>query len=248
MVGSWRWRSLSPGRSAALFLPFSDLALYICGWAWLVHGGGEVWVWLDRRCCGLGSLLGGWTYLSGGCWRDSWNFIKTVLLHLGFNETFSSWIFSCISLVSFEILVNGGKTESFKPSRGLRQGDPLSSYLFIPGQEILSRLLDQELRQKSISGIKTSKRGPVITHVMYADDIILFSKATRNDATTISRILDKYCLWSGQLVNRNKSDIFFLQAHSKAYTKGYQKHPPYQVLEKRYHILRSASSLDQSPI
>nr|POF27247.1 transposon tx1 uncharacterized 149 kda protein [Quercus suber] len=140
--------------------------------------------------------------------RVSWKFIKTVLLHLGFNETFSSWIFSCISSVSFEILVNGGKTKSFKPSRRLRQGDPLSSYLFILGQEILSRLLDQELRQKKICGIKTSQRGLTITQVMYANDIVLFSKATKRDATNISQILDKYCLWSGQLVNRNKSSIF----------------------------------------
>lgn len=139
----------------------------------------------------------------------SWKFIKTILLHLGFNETFSSWIFSCISSVSFEILINGGKTASFKLSRGLRQGDPLSSYLFILGQEILSRLLNQELRQKSIRGIKTSKRGPIITHVMYADDIVLFSKATKKDATSISWILEKYCLWSGQLVKRSKSGIFF---------------------------------------
>lgn len=126
--------------------------------------------------------------------RVSWKFIKTVLLHLGFNETFSSYIFSYISSVSFEILVNGGKTESFKPSKGLRQGDPLSSYLFILGQEILLRLLDQEFRQKSISSIKTSKRGLIITHVMYADDIVLFSKATKKDATSISWILEKYCL------------------------------------------------------
>lgn len=98
---------------------------------------------------------------------------------------------------------------SFKPNRGLRQGDPLSSYLFILGQEILLRLLDQELRQKRICGIKTSKRGPVITHVIYADDIILFLKATKRDATNISRILDKYCLWLGQLVNKSKSSIFF---------------------------------------
>ena len=129
--------------------------------------------------------------------RVNWSFIQAVLLHLGFNQTVTSWIISCISSVSFEVLVNGGKTECFKPSRGLRQGDSLSSYLFILGQEILSRMLDSELRKKNLCGIKTSISGPTITHVMYADDIILFSKASRKDATTISRILEKYCSWSG---------------------------------------------------
>ena len=57
--------------------------------------------------------------------RVSWRFIQAVLLHLGFNQTFTGWIISCISSVSFEVLINGGKTESFKLGRDLRQGDPL---------------------------------------------------------------------------------------------------------------------------
>lgn len=124
--------------------------------------------------------------------RVNWKFIQAILLHLGFNETFTSWIISCISSVSFEVLVNGGKTESFKLGRGLRQGDPLSPYLFILGQEILSRLLESALRSKNLQGIKTSMSGPTITHVMYADDIVLFSKASRKDVETISGILEKY--------------------------------------------------------
>ncbi|XP_023903348.2 uncharacterized protein LOC112015206 [Quercus suber] len=136
--------------------------------------------------------------------RVSWRFIQAVLLHLGFNQTFTSWIISCISSFSFEVLVNGGKTESFKLGRDLRQGDPLSSYLFILGQEILFGMLDLELRNKNLYGIKTSKSGPTITHVIYADVIVLFSKASRKDVGTISRILEKYSLRFDQLVNKNK--------------------------------------------
>ena len=100
---------------------------------------------------------------------------------------------ACVSSISFEVMVNGGKFESFMPSRGLRQGDPLSPYLFIIGQEVLSRLLDQELRSRNIYGIKASPNGPAITHVMYADDIVLFSKASPKDAHNIVNVLDKYC-------------------------------------------------------
>ena len=126
--------------------------------------------------------------------RVSWEFIHIMLLHLGFNEVFSNWVLSCISSVSFEILVNGGKTEKFRPSRGLRQRDPLSPYLFILGQEILSRMLDHKLRQSNIKGIKTSISRPTITLVMYTDNIVLFSKATKKDVETISEILEKYNL------------------------------------------------------
>ncbi|KAK9990862.1 hypothetical protein SO802_025847 [Lithocarpus litseifolius] len=141
--------------------------------------------------------------------RVNWKFIQSILLHLGFNDTFTNWIIACVSSVTFEIMVNGGKTEKFKPSRGLRQGDPLSSYLFILGQEVLSRLLEKELMNKNFSGIKASQRGPTITHVMYADDIVLFSKAGIKDAHCLVRVLNKYCRWSGQRINFNKSGVFF---------------------------------------
>ena len=55
-------------------------------------------------------------------------------------------------------------------------------------------MLDHELRQSNIKGINTSKSGPTITHVMYADDIVLFSKTTKKDVETISEILEKYSL------------------------------------------------------
>ena len=55
----------------------------------------------------------------------NWDFLQVVLNKLGFDETFIGWIMACVSSMSFEVLVNGGKSEQFKPSRGLRQGDPL---------------------------------------------------------------------------------------------------------------------------
>lgn len=150
--------------------------------------------------------------------RVNWRFIKNVQLHLGFNEKYTNRVMACVSSILFEVLVNGGKFESFKPSRGLRQGDPLSPYLFIFGQEVLSRLIKHELNLKNIKGIKSSISSPTNTHVMYVDDIVIFSKASNRDVANLVKVLDKYYEWSGQSINRNKFGIFFSK-HTQSHTK-----------------------------
>ena len=115
----------------------------------------------------------------------------------------------CVTSVSYALLINGGKTKSFIPSRGLRQGDPLSPYPFILSQDILSRIIENQFNEGGLSGVKASIGSPTITHVMYADDIVMFSKATRNEASNLNHCIEKYCKWSGQLVNRNKSGLYF---------------------------------------
>ena len=141
--------------------------------------------------------------------RVNWCFLQVVLKNFGFDEKFVQWILECVSTVSFELLINGGKTGQFRPKRGLRQGDPLSPYLFILCQEVLSRILEKEFMEKNISGVKASIGSTPITHVMYMDDIVLFSKAYRREANAINDCLEKYCRWFGQLLNRAKSGIIF---------------------------------------
>ena len=141
--------------------------------------------------------------------RVNWNFLHVVLKNFGFDEKFMKWILECVSTMSFKLLINGGKTGQFRPKRGLRQGDPLSSYLFILCQEVLSRILEKEFKEKNISGVKASIGSTPITHVMYADDVVIFSKACRREANVINDCLEKYCRWSGQLLNRAKSGIIF---------------------------------------
>ena len=141
--------------------------------------------------------------------RVNWNFLQVVLKNFGFDEKFVKWILECVSTVSFELLINGGKIGQFRPKRGLRQGDLLSPYLFILCQEVFSRILEKEFMEKNISGVKASIGSTPITHVMYADDIVLFSKACRREANAINECLEKYCRWFGQLLNRVKSRIIF---------------------------------------
>uniref|UniRef100_A0A2N9HI48 Reverse transcriptase domain-containing protein n=1 Tax=Fagus sylvatica TaxID=28930 RepID=A0A2N9HI48_FAGSY len=137
----------------------------------------------------------------------NWGFLKVVLSQFGFSPIFICWIMECISSVSFSILVNGGITKIFHPSRGLRQGDPLSPYLFILGQEVLSRLIDREFLNGSISGVRMNVDGPSFTHVLYTDDIMLFAKASSREVQILDNCLESYCEWSRQRINRNKSGL-----------------------------------------
>lgn len=73
----------------------------------------------------------------------------------------------------------------------------------------MSRLLEKEFGLKNISGFKASVCAPPITHVMYAEDIVLFSKATRSNTTAIINCIQKYYNWSRQSLNNTKSGVFF---------------------------------------
>ena len=137
----------------------------------------------------------------------------------------------CVSSVSFSLLINGGKSEFFKPSRGLRQGDPLSPYLFMLCQDILSRLLHREFLNGNLSGVKAHICSPALTHVMYADDIVLFSKAKEKEVV-LNACLEKYCSWLGQLINRSKSGVTFSKSTSKPKTRSIKRELQMKCLKK----------------
>lgn len=141
--------------------------------------------------------------------RLEWNFVLCILKNCGFHQKFIRWIQQCISTVSMSVLINGSPTQTFKPSRGLRQGDPLSPYLFILSMEALSRLLHRAEMEGEIKGIRLSRGGPDISHLMFADDLLITIRASRNEMNYRKQTLDKFCEWSGQQVNIAKSGSFF---------------------------------------
>ena len=140
--------------------------------------------------------------------RMDWSFLIKVLQKLGFCPKFIEWVKECMQTVSFSVLVNNGPTEPFKPERGLRQGDPLSPYLFVIGAELLARKLQQmcNMNNKTV-GIPLARSGTKIPFLAFADDIIIFTKATQGACTLVRRTIDEYCSISGQKVNYHKSSF-----------------------------------------
>ncbi|XP_026417308.1 uncharacterized protein LOC113312787 [Papaver somniferum] len=141
--------------------------------------------------------------------RLEWSFILGMLKKLGFPEKFCKYIEQCIPTTKISILLNGSPTSAYNPTRGLRQGDPLSPYLFIIAMDYLSRLLVNDASNHAISGVKAARNAHAITHLLFADDILIFTKADRHNVTGILNTLNQFSNISGQLLNLNKSSVYF---------------------------------------
>jgi hypothetical protein len=141
--------------------------------------------------------------------KMEWPFILTIMKKLGFHPTWISWIETCISSSSFSILINGSSFGRFSLGRGLRQGDPLSHFLFILGSIVLSHMLQRKKHLDNIRSLKIARNNPAIHHLLFADDLLIFGKASISEASSFKLCLDKYYLWSGQTINASKSSIRF---------------------------------------
>jgi hypothetical protein len=107
----------------------------------------------------------------------SWDYLRMVLIEVGFGIHMTNWILACVNSTSFVVLVNGKDTDFLRSGRDLRQGFPLSSLLFILVMESLSLLLKQSQRQCIINGIKVARITKIL-HILFIDDIFLLSKAS----------------------------------------------------------------------
>ena len=141
--------------------------------------------------------------------RVNWLFILKILQAYGFPNTWVQLIQQCITTVSYRLLINGTVTPTFYPKCGLRQGDPLSPYLFLFCMDILSRMTSLRTDMRYFQGIKIGKQGPTISHLFFADDALFFFKASEKACHAVNSVVSRFCLISGQMINRQKSFVKF---------------------------------------
>ena len=138
----------------------------------------------------------------------NWNFLMKVLRKMGFGSRWEEWMRWCISTAKFSILINGVPAGFFSNSKGLRQGDPLSPYLFVLGMEVLSTMISRAGEGGFISGCRMRGRGGdelTVSHLLFADDTLIFCKARREQLTNLSWILAWFEAASGLRINLAKS-------------------------------------------
>lgn len=105
-------------------------------------------------------------------------------------------------------MLNGSPYGLFTPQHGLKQVDPLSPFLFILAAEVLMRLLNRAEAQGLLHGIKVARHAPSVSHLMFADDLLVFFHANGREATEIQNILCRNAKWSGQLINHSKFVVY----------------------------------------
>ncbi|GJT64892.1 RNA-directed DNA polymerase, eukaryota, reverse transcriptase zinc-binding domain protein [Tanacetum coccineum] len=139
----------------------------------------------------------------------NWLFIEEIMIRFGFPSKMVSWIMTCIANPKFTICVNGERYGYFRCGRGLRQGDPISPYIFTIIIEILNFIVKDEIRKESsfkyLFGCKQLK----ITHLCFADDLIMLCHGGTKSVQTIKKALDKFSAVLGLYPNLGKCTMFY---------------------------------------
>ncbi|XP_065616004.1 uncharacterized protein LOC136061741 [Quercus suber] len=141
--------------------------------------------------------------------RLEWSFVRDTLKLFNIPDYLVNVIMSCISSSSVAVLFNEGVLEESHPMRGIRQGDPLSPYLFIMCMEVHRLMIKDKCDSKLWDLVKASRGGLAFSHLLFADDLILFGKADKKNYTSIKEALDRFCELSRQKVNNGKSRVYF---------------------------------------
>ncbi|KAG7541208.1 Reverse transcriptase zinc-binding domain [Arabidopsis thaliana x Arabidopsis arenosa] len=137
-----------------------------------------------------------------------WDFILKILEAQNFPPLFLAWVKECISSPRFSISINGELAGFFPGKKGIRQGDPISPYLFILVMEVLSKLLDAAASNGHFR-LHPLCSSPRVTHLLFADDLLVFNDGARHSLSGIAEVMRQFKTLSGLDMNPTKSEIFF---------------------------------------
>lgn len=136
-----------------------------------------------------------------------WGFVINLLKAMNFPNVFIALVHQCITTTSFSIAINGELCGYFPETQCLRQGDSMSPYLFVLVMEAFSRLLQTRFDAGTI-GFHLNATEPEVTHLAFADDLMVFFDGTRSSLREINDTMALFSQWSGIRMNSSKMDLF----------------------------------------
>ncbi|KAM3331616.1 hypothetical protein ACQJBY_027530 [Aegilops geniculata] len=141
--------------------------------------------------------------------RLEWSFIVSALTRKGLHDHFINLVYACISSPTLSVVINGQPSHKFKSYRGIRQGCPMSPYLFVIAINELSITLNEAFVAHQLQGISLGPNCPSIHSLLFADDLLVCGQATLQEAQAMANRIQQFCAISGQTPNWSKS-LFFL--------------------------------------
>ncbi|GJW39228.1 RNA-directed DNA polymerase, eukaryota, reverse transcriptase zinc-binding domain protein [Tanacetum coccineum] len=139
----------------------------------------------------------------------NWDFLKQILTYFGFHEKIIGWIMTCVTSATFTVCVNGGKYGYFKNRRGLRQGDPMSPYLFTLIIEVLTLIVQRRVNRSEQFKFHWGCKEIKLTQLYFADDLLMICNGDHKSVKVLKEGLMEFSKVSGLVPNMNKSTIFF---------------------------------------
>ncbi|GKE05044.1 reverse transcriptase domain, reverse transcriptase zinc-binding domain protein, partial [Tanacetum coccineum] len=149
----------------------------------------------------------------------NWRFLLGIMRRMGFGNKWIRWVDTCLRSASMSILVNGSPSEEFGLERGVRQGDPLSPFLFILAAEGLNAIVSEAVEKGIFRGVVVGDNNVMVPHLQYADDTIFFGDWDKDNAKSLMCILKCFEEASGLKVNYNKSKIYGIGINDEEMTE-----------------------------
>ena len=134
---------------------------------------------------------------------------------MGFDDSWVQLMMKCISSATYSVLINGEPHGKITPTRGLRQGDPLSPYLFLLCTKGFHGLLRKAKIEGDIRVVSICRNGPKLTHLLFANDSLIFCRSKTEECAKLLEILATYERASGQQINKDKTMLFFSKSTSQ---------------------------------